>query len=243
MSNSSAGLRRQTIKINQLSVELKKEMFELFATYYKDVEYERFLSDLKEKTHSFLFFEKESNKLMGFSTIFRKEIPSIAPGKFLFSGDTVIHEKYRGSKGLQKSFFWFILISKLKTPFHPLYWMLMSKGVKTYLLMRKNFKASFPNLNHSTPLKFQDVLDRFYQSKFPEDFLKEKGLITFKTKMGSVKSDKEVMAEGIRINPDAQFFFNKNPHWENGEELACVAEIRFRDFFYHIFKFFIPLLK
>lgn len=243
MANTSKKLRRSTLTIEELTSDLKVQMFKLFEQYYDHVTYERFLQDLNEKTHVFFFHEPETNRLVGFSTIFRKVIPEIAPGVFLFSGDTVIHEDYWGSKALQKSFFWFILKSKLLTPFAPLYWMLMSKGVKTYLMMRKNFKYSFPNVLGPTPKTYHHVLQSFYAMKFPGDFRSELGLILFKEKVGAVKHRLDVNPESIMNNPEAQFFAESNPRWDQGEELACVAEIRFTDFLFHVFKFFIPIRR
>jgi hypothetical protein len=219
-------------------------MFGLFEMYYSHVTYERFLSDLNEKTHVFLFFEKKTHgKLIGFSTIFGKEIPHIAPGVFLFSGDTVVHADYRGSKALQKSFVEFTIRCKLLSPVKPVYWMLMSKGVKTYIMLRRNFKTSYPNSHGPTPAHFDHLIKAFYHLKYSHCFQAEKGLVVFEEKVGAVKDTQETHAESILKNPDADYFFSRNPLWSEGQELACVAEIKFSDLLYHIFKFFIPILK
>jgi hypothetical protein len=240
MPDKAKTLKRSTILMEKATSSLKQEMFELFEEYYDHVTYERFLADLNEKTHVFLFHEKGTNRLVGFSTIYRKKMKSVAPGIFLFSGDTVIHEDYWGSKALQKSFFWFILESKFLSPFSPVYWMLMSKGVKTYLMMRKNFKASYPNKFSKNPDMFDRVLKNFYSLKYPENYLHEKGLILFQEKIGSVKQSLELPTEKIMAHQDAVYFFDVNPNWMEGDELACVAEIRFTDFMFHIVKFFLP---
>jgi hypothetical protein len=231
----------KTVLIEKLEQKTIREMFVLFEKYYDHVTYERFVLDLKEKTHSFIFFEKGTSRLVGFSTIFRKPMPEITPGLFLFSGDTVMHEDFWGNKALQKSFFWFILSSKLKSPLKPVYWMLMSKGVKTYLMMRKNFKESYPNSLKKTPAHFQHALDSFYQSKFPEAFRPTEGLILFSDKMGSVKTSIRPPSEKALMDEEAEFFFKVNPRHLDGDELACICEIRFTDFLFHIFKYFIPV--
>lgn len=235
-------LSRKTFLISELNETLKKDMFSLFEKYYDHVDYDRFLSDLNEKTHVFMFFDKDHKKLAGFSTIFRKSIPEIASGSFLFSGDTVIHEDYWGSKSLQKSFFWFILESKFRSPLSPLYWMLMSKGVKTYLMMRKNFVKSYPNHLGPTPTDYSQVQKSFYQMKFPENYRPEKDLILFKEKMGSVKAEIITPHPQALLEAESKFFYRVNPGHLAGDELACICEIRFTDFLLHIFKFFIPVL-
>jgi hypothetical protein len=232
---------RKRLRIEEVDEKLKKEMFTLFEQYYDHVDYSRFIEHLQEKTHLFVFLEKTSKKVIGFSTIFRKSIPQIAKGDFLFSGDTVIHEDYWGNKMLQKSFFWFIIESKLRSPFSPVYWMLMSKGVKTYMMMRKNFHESYPNYQRSTPGVFQNVQDKFYKLKFGQDYDQDKGLILFKEKIGSIKSTLTPPSEKVLKSMDAEFFFKANSNFLEGDELACVAEIQFKDFFAHVFKYFIPL--
>ncbi len=231
---------RQNALVEDLSEALKRDMFSLFEKYYDYVDFDRFLTDLNEKTHVFFFYEQGTKRLVGFSTIFRKEIPEIASGLFLFSGDTVIHEDYWGSKALQKSFFWFILESKIVSIRRPVYWMLMSKGVKTYLMMRKNFPASYPNYREKTPKEFKRVQNAFYQLKFPKHFKAESGLIVFEEKAGSVKTDSHFKPKEKTEDPEANFFYQKNPGFENGEELACICEIRFVDFSFHLKKFFLP---
>ena len=232
---------RKLVNISDLTPARKEEMYGLFEKYYDDVSYPRFIKDLEEKTHVFIFEEKQTNRLIGFSTIYRKSIPDIAPGTFLFSGDTVIHEDFWGNKMLQKSFFWFIISSKIQSPFKPVYWMLMSKGVKTYLMMRKNFKQSFPNYQRKTPNHFQEALDQFYLMKFKDSYVSNRGLILFSEKMGSVKANLTKEQETSIRDLDSQFFFSKNPNYQAGDELACIAEIRFMDFLLHIFKYFIPI--
>lgn len=237
----SQPLIRKTVLTRDLTPSLHKVMFSLFEQYYDHVTFEKFVEDLNEKTHVFMFHEKKSGRLIGFSSIFKKKLSNVASGVFLFSGDTVMHEAYWGTKALQKSFFWFILKSKLRSPFFPVYWMLMSKGIKTYMMMRKNFRFSYPNHNGITPSHFQHIVDNFYAMKYPRNYQAKKGLILFEEKVGSVKKNLETPGEDVMKHPDAAYFFKLNPLWENGDELACVAEIRFADFLVHVFKFFIPI--
>jgi hypothetical protein len=234
-------ITRKLILVTSLNEKTIQEMFLLFGKYYDDVTLERFVLDLKEKTHVFMFYPKGSSRLIGFSTIYRKIIPEISSGLFLFSGDTVIHEDFWGSKALQKSFFWFILSSKFRSPLRPVYWMLMSKGVKTYLMMRKNFPYSFPNYLEAMPMVFKNARDAFYTIKFPGAFDAEKGLIRFPEKIGSVKEGTKQASHEALKDPEALFFFKMNPQFQAGEELACICEIRFKDFLYHIIKYFNPL--
>jgi hypothetical protein len=234
-------LTAKIVQVGKIGASLRKEMFALFEMYYVDVEFARFERDLSEKTHVFLFYDRRTKELVGFSTIYRKRMPEIAPGLFLFSGDTVLREDCWGSKILQQCFHRYIVASKLMTPHQPLYWMLMSKGFKTYMMARMNFKRSYPNYRRPTPELFQRVLDRYYGKKFGSAYDPETGLITFPKSLGAVKGGFADPTEKQLKDPDIRYFLKRNPDYRDGVELACVTEIQFRDFVGHVPKFFLKL--
>jgi hypothetical protein len=215
--------------VGTLSDSTMAEMFRLFEKYYIDVSEAQFRSDLMEKTHVFMFRAPATGELVGFSTIFRKRIPSVGQGVFLFSGDTVIREDYWGSKVLQTTFLRYILGTKLANPFQPVYWMLISKGFKTYMMMRKNFGASFPREGRETPSVMQGMRDRFYAWKYGSAYDAASGLITFETSHGAVKGQVAVPNAYQLRSHDVRFFLERNPRYQDGVELACVAKIRFAD--------------
>ena len=64
-----------------------------------------------------------------------------------------------GEKQLQRAFTKFLVRCRLRHPWRRIYWFLISKGFKTYLLMRNNF-ASWPNHREATPDEVRAVLDR-----------------------------------------------------------------------------------
>jgi hypothetical protein len=216
-------------------------MYDLFEQYYVDVSFERFCSDLSEKTHLFCFHS--NGHLVGFSSIFRKRLPSLGRATYLFSGDTVLHRDFWGAKALQKSFFWYILGSKLRSPFEPVYWMLMSKGYKTYLMMRRNFPNSFPRFDAPIPEKLKRAMDSFYRLKYGDAYDPDKNLIRFRTSHGAVKGLLAAPQPSATGNPEIAYFLQANSDYRTGAELACIAEIRFRDFLGHIAKYFLKTRK
>lgn len=231
-------LKSKIVSTHTLSPSHHVEMFELFSKYYADVSFEQFQKDLSDKTHVFVF--RDEKKLAGFSTILRRPISRKGlPGTILFSGDTVLDSNYWGSKILQTTFFQYIVQSKLMSPTQPVYWMLMSKGYKTYLMMRKNFLLSYPQHQKSTPETFQKVMDYFYEDRFGRAYSAPEGLIRFQDPKGRVKEEFCAPQGKLAQDPDVTFFQKKNPCYHQGDELACVAEIRFQDFLHHIFKYFI----
>lgn len=242
-SSHKKDLFSKTVSIRRINTPLRKQMFALLECYYDDVEYGRFEKDLSEKTHALLFFERKTRELVGFSTIYRKTIEDVAPGIFIFSGDTVLREDCWGSKILQRSFAKYIIRTKTRSPHRKVYWMLISKGFKTYMMMRMNFLHSYPNAQRKTPRRYQEILDGYYQRKFGSAYDKDTGLITFDSSLGSVKGTFADPSPDQLQNADIRYFLERNPHYKNGVELACVAEIRLRDFLGIATKFFIRLRK
>jgi hypothetical protein len=230
----------KTIRTRSLSNLDLQKMFRLFEKYYVDISFDKFREDLLEKDHIFTFKDKKGI-LIGFSTIFRK-LKTLENGKkawFLFSGDTVIRQDHWGDKFLQKSFFWYILKSKIRSPFRPLYWCLMSKGYKTYKMMRRNFSNSFPQKQLPTPAAIENAMDLFYKSKFGSAYDSKLGLIEFSDARGAVKGTMAEPKGDDLMDPEINFFLERNPEYNRGVELACMAEIRFQDFLGHLPKYFL----
>jgi len=225
---------RQT---DTLSDELKQRMYGLFQTYYCDVTETLFLNDLREKNYILLFWEKgAAEPLVGFSTLCVRE--ENARTVSIFSGDTVLHEKCWGSRILQKAFSVFIARTKFRYPTRSVYWMLMSKGYKTYLLVRKNFPVSYPNYRTSAPTEVLALKNNFYRGKYGAAFDPTTSIIRFSEAHGAVKDDIAIPSEeSVQGNPDIGFFVRSNPGYQIGDEFACIAEIRLWDIAYTSLKY------
>lgn len=204
-------------------------MFALFQVYYKDISFEKFYKDLKEKTTVIILREAKSKNIKGFSTIsvtlekdqFGKSFTSV------YSGDTVLDKDYWGTSALGVSFLKYLWIQKTKAPFRPLYWFLISKGYKTYLLMANNFKTHFPRYETKTPDHMKYIMDKFYSKKFNDQFEPEKSTIRLKEVSSSLKENVAEISKKDLTVPRIHFFATKNPDWKKGVELACIAEMTF----------------
>jgi hypothetical protein len=121
--------------------------------------------------------------------------------------------------------------------------MLISKGFKTYMLMRRNFKCSFPNYQEPTPESFLRIKHDFYKGKFGQNYLPEASIIDFGKSIGRVKDQMAVPTDRDMANPEVKFFLGKNPRYHEGVELACVANIRWSDIAGIGAKYVFPFLK
>jgi len=203
-------------------------MLSLMKRHYDGVSPEAFRADLAEKDDVLLF--SAGGRLIGFSTIFCRRLPWLGNATFLFSGDTVVERDWWGGSFLQMAFGRYVLAVKLRNLTRPVYWMLISKAYKTYMMMRRNYPWSFPQHARTTPDAIQRVLTGFYAWKYPGAFDPHNGTIRLNEGGYTVCTGLAEPDESAAGDPDVRYFLERNPGWNRGEELACLAEIRLVDY-------------
>jgi hypothetical protein len=213
-------------------------MFLLMRKYYADITSAQFERDLSEKD-AVIILRDPAGVIQGFSTLLNRMVKtSRGSVRTVFSGDTVVEKEYWGSKDLGVAFLKYLFLQKVKQPFQPLYWMLMSKGYKTYLLMANNFREHYPRYEERTPAHIQDIMNAFYGEKFGASYDARTGIITphdCRLREGVAAVTDELRRKVPRI----EFFASKNPRWADGYELACIAEMTlFMPLYYSIKKIF-----
>lgn len=214
------------LKVSHLREEEINVMWELYARYYDSVTKEKFKNDLFQKQIVIMLYEKKSKILKGFSTQMLNEF-EIGGKKcrILFSGDTIIEKEYWGQKTLQFAFTLMMMKIKLQRPLCPLYWILITKGFKTYLLLSNNFKYFWPRFSKKNPHYIQTIMDEYAGRFFQKSYNKEKGLLIFESgEHEHLKSGVADILEKDLLNPNIRFFTEKNPNWKRGDELVCVGE-------------------
>lgn len=236
-------MRARILSVNELTENQINLMFRLMNEYYEHVTYENFRSDLFEKQKVILLVERDDS-IKGFSTIVQTTM-NVAGRSFiaLYSGDTVLEKKYWGNGILPTAFGRYLIEVKLKNPMTSVYWFLISKGYKTYLLMANNFPLHFPRFEKETPKMFQAVMDDFYWQRFGRLYDSRRRLIQFDPdKLSFLKHAVADITDELRKNPRIAFFEKANPGWREGTELACVAKVNLwipaRYLFKRIFRFF-----
>lgn len=219
-------MKSKIIDISKLSKQQMTVMFLLMKQYYENVQENNFISDLSRKQKVILLLNSE-NQIKGFSTIAQGEL-FIGSQRImtLFSGDTVLDKDYWGHGALEMAFGRYLIQVKMRNLFTPVYWFLISKGYKTYLLMANNFPVHYPRYERETPQEFKEIMNLYYTQTFGSDYRPNEGRIYFsqnknyhlKTQIADIKSE-------YRANPKITFFEKANPEWNKGVELACAAEV------------------
>ena len=208
--------------------------------YYDAISEHQFLSDLSKKDDVILLRGGRGDTIRGFSTMMkvRAELDG-RPIRAVFSGDTVIEKDYWGSRALGIAFLRYMLIEKLKSPFAPLYWLLITKGYKTYLMMANNFAEHYPRFECATPPRVKQILDAFYSTLYPACYDPETGRIERAGEATHLRPGIAAISEALmESNPRIAFFQRANPSWQSGTELACIARMTVLMPFYYRSKVF-----
>lgn len=221
-------LRAKTVAIASLSDADVQRMYGLMTLTYDAMTIERFHADLVAKDDVILLLDCETRKIQGFSTLVSVYAGGSDDRRYrgVFSGDTVIHPDYWGGSALGKAFLAYLFRLKIKAPLSPLYWVLISKGYKSYLIMANNFPTHFPRYERETPEKEQAILHAFGKGLFGKDYSTAKGTVTFEESHGHLKTGvAEVPSSDAGENPRIAFFEEMNPGWRQGAELVCISKM------------------
>jgi hypothetical protein len=220
-----SGLRHRVADVPGLSATQRARMLELMVHCYDGVDPARFASDLAGK-QQVLLLEDGAGGLQGFSTLrVADESVDGRPVRILFSGDTVIHPDHWGSKALQEGFVAFAMQQKLRRPFTPLYWLLLTKGYKTYLLLTHYFPHGFPRRGLEPPAPLRALRDRVATAWWGTQYDAATEVLRFAESRDRVKVDVAELSEDALRDPDIAFFAARNPGWAEGDELVCLAEL------------------
>lgn len=234
--STTAAAARPTLKtrylpIEKISVRRLRQMYELFREYYANTDLETFARDMSGKTGIFVIEDIARNRIVGFSTYVSMDMEvdgRVARG--MFSGDTIIEKEYWGCRALHAAFYRRVIREKLRRPFTPLFWMLISKGYRTYLLLANNLLDYYPH-----PEGRNGHLEAFVRSYceqlFPGYYCEQRKLLDFGEGYNHLREGMTPITEKMRRdNPVIGFFERCNPTWQRGTELPCLGVIRFADF-------------
>ncbi len=228
MNHPNAALSARTIRVTDLNDHLRGAMWSLFEGYYDQVNRATFDTDLGQKDRVILL-EDEAGRLRGFSTlqVLRRRVNG-ASCVVVYSGDTVVDRAYWGSRVLNRAFIAQLAKLKLAHPSTPLYWFLLSKGYKTYLLLARNFLEFWPRRDRPTAEGPRRLLSSLAFEKFGDDYDEQAGVVRFSKPRGRVGAGVAPLEGAVESDPDVRFFVEANPGHESGDELCCLGTVSLR---------------
>lgn len=215
------------IHINELNEPLCESFFSIYQTYFKDVTYPTFKEHIGHKDAIIILSDKNNGDICGFSTL-KLMVKEIEGKKVygLFSGDTIIDKDYWGEQELVREFSRYAgEIAKDLGDDEKLYWLLISKGFRTYRYLPVFTNNFYPTYKAEWPEWDRKVMTAFYSELYPDEFDPKTCLLTFKENIGSLKEGVGDIDEVRIANPDIAFFAKANPDHMSGVELTCLAEL------------------
>ncbi|MDP2668477.1 MAG: hypothetical protein Q8P07_01435 [bacterium] len=222
----------QTKRINDLTPSERATMFGLLSLEFLGTRREDFIHDLDEKDVVALL-RKEScgGEIVGFSTLMLLDLPvQCRKVKAVFSGDTTVLPEFRSSAGIGIEVGSYFMRALRTFSGHEIYYVLISKGWRTYKVLPFFFKDYAPKHGVSTSTYNKAVMNAFGKVKYPGDYDADNGLIMFS------KETQRLIPGSIDAvpprNPDLHttFFLKKNPTYLSGTELVCVAPVSEENF-------------
>ncbi|MGZ6142344.1 MAG: hypothetical protein ACXWLM_03345 [Myxococcales bacterium] len=218
-------LTAATLPAGALPAAARDEMWTLFRQYYTETTREKFEHDLAEKDHV-LVLRDPAGAIQGFSTLKRLR-GEVMRRRFVavFSGDTIVARAYWGQTALQRAFLSYVMRVKLAHPLTPVYWFLISKGYRTYLLLSRNFPEHWPRYDRATPAWQAAMIDALAGARYPEAFCPGRGVLRFPTSQGRLREHVAPIDAALLEQPDIRFFVEKNPGHACGDELCCLGRV------------------
>lgn len=232
-------IRREKVTENDL-----QRMYEIFSQYYGNTDMPTFIRDFNKKTGVFLVRAKGDKRVVGFSTVALMDLDMGGRTvKGVFSGDTIIEREYWGGRALQFRFFLYLLGIVLRNPLTPVFWLLISKGYKTYLLLANNFFRFYPNPDGSCT-EYQPMVQEYCERLFPGCYDAERELLDFGDQYQHLNDDVAgITPEMCDRFRNIAFFEQRNPTWRRGTELPCIGRASVADIFPYIMRFLRKVLR
>jgi hypothetical protein len=203
----------------------RREMFALFERYYDAASWERFRDDLAGKSHV-VVLRDDAGGLQGFSTLVAYErVFAGAPVRVLFSGDTVVDERHWGQQAL--AFAWLRHAGEIhaRDSRVPLYWLLISKGHRTYRYLSTFAREYDPAPGRVTPPGIRGLMDFLARDRFGGAYDGQAGVLRFPRSLGHLRECyANVPAAHARL-PEVEFFLRRNAGYARGDELVCLARL------------------
>lgn len=201
-------------------------MWALYERYYADVREDLFHADLARKSHVILLTDRADGSLQGFSTLASFERTLHGRGvTVVYSGDTIVDRRYWGDPALQLGFLRFTLGHFVRRPWRPVYWLLISKGWRTYLLLTRFFGRYWPRWDRPTPAPVEALLADLAAEQWPDAWRPDLGILRFPVPMGRLREGVAPIEGALLDDPDIRYFAERNPGHVDGDELVCLGAI------------------
>jgi hypothetical protein len=218
-------LNATVVDVVKLDGAIRRVMYALFERYYRATSPQLFLRDLASKDTVILLQDK-GGRLCGFSTLASSSIKVGGETvRIVFSGDTVIERAYWGSHAL--AFAWIRHIGKIAAQAlsEPLFWLLISKGHRTYRYLPAWMLHFTPDWRCPPDTSLTELKDAIATARFGTAYDRNAGVLRFAKSQGHLAPEWAEVAPREALRPDVRYFLERNPGYTRGDELVCLGEL------------------
>lgn len=215
----------QIVEVKDLDNQQRDIMFNLMQRHYDNMKREEFERDLHEKNWVILLFS-ESGELEGFSTqmLIRADNQEVYADRIvIYSGDTIIAQEYWGSTALPIAQMNLVYRIRAMHPGKRIFWLLISKGLRTYKFTQVLFLEHYPNHLTETPPETKVFMDYLGRLKFGDRYDASRNIVLAENDGQFLKT--EFHPDNSRRNAVADFYYSRNPGYVKGDELLCLTEV------------------
>ncbi len=219
-------LNYSLVRAETIEQSIIRRLFLLMEIHYDEMTFEQFQIDLKRKDFVGLI-KDENNTVQGFTTyVVNPKGTGTTEYNVVFSGDTIIAKEHWGSQIMMQG--WCNTIGRLMSTDveKKWYWYLLSKGHRTYMYLPLFFKHYYPAL---VPLEYHEemaaIANAVSSKLFGADWKPAEGVLRFSKSLGQLKPDLAADTRNKTSSKWVNFFLERNPGFDKGEELVCVAKL------------------
>ncbi len=218
-------LNSKIIYVIDLTAETVQAMFELYSYYYAGTDVTTFQTDLNNKKWVILLYDGQQ-QLRGFSTLTLFEtLYANKLQRTLYSGDTIVDHQFWGQHELARAWIRFSGEIKAEQPLVPLYWLLIVKGHRTYRYLSAFCHDYYPAHDKPVPQYTQGLMNQLAQEHFGINYNSSRGIVSFQKPHGHLRESWSQIAKNVKKRAEVQYFLDRNPNYERGDELVCLCEL------------------
>jgi hypothetical protein len=224
-------LHGSIIEADKLEARQRDAMFRLLDATFANVRRKTFDADLAAKQWVIRVHDPVSRDLVGFSTQVLLGPEKIgADVHVLYSGDTVVQRKHWGDFAL--AHMWGRLALELIDVYGegPLYWLLTSKGFRTYRYLPMFFHEWRPRCGQATPPYERWLIDTLGTYLSPQNYDPRTQVIRAGAEKDFVRPGLSDPLGRAACDEHVRYFLDLNPRYDRGDELCCLAPLTRENF-------------
>jgi hypothetical protein len=144
----------------------------------------------------------------------------------IFTSHVMLDEAFRGHNLLQRLGWRTFLRTRLRFPFHTIYWFFDSFSYKSYLLLPRNFRDFWPRRERPTPPWELGLMNHLAIQMYGDAWQPALGIVR-RTGQKRLRPETAPLQAEFDRDPDLAFYAGANPGHAEGDMLVCLCPLTF----------------